>query len=414
MPLIISALLLTVQFYSSNTVAATETDKVDFQLVVNLITVEAEAAVSSYTPETGLDAADTFSDLYFDQFEASGMEMAVGMQNPNLKSELESLFSTVIGLASKGHPASEVKQAWLNLHNRLQETASAQKPNDRNSFWSLLLQSFLILLREGFEAILVITALTTYLRRQNAEQQLPVVYYGVGLALVASLLTAWLLNTVFQISGAAQEALEGITMLIAAVVLFYVSYWLISKSESARWQAWIEGQINKALSKGNLFALGFAAFIAVYREGAETVLFYHALAGQREGQGFALLLGFIAAAFSLFVIYWIMRTASLKLPIGLFFTVTAGLLYYLAVTFAGNGISELQEAGWVDITPVSWLPRFTFLGFHPTLETFTVQMAFLVPLPFAFAWWAIKRRQMSILNGETDNGAIAKIPRTDS
>ncbi len=383
--------------------AVADSEPVDFQQVVDQIRVQAETAMAAYSNDTALDTADVFSDLYFDQFEASGMELAIGMQDPGLKSELESHFGTVIGLASREKPKAEVQQAWNNLYQRLRETADAQREDQGGSFWSLLLQSFLILLREGFEAILVVTALTTYLRRQGAEQQLSVVYLGIGLAVVASLLTAWLFTAVFSLSGAAQEALEGVTMLLASAVLFYVSYWLISKSESARWQAWIQGQINKALTRGSLFALGFAAFLAVYREGAETVLFYHALAGQAEGQQAALLLGFVAASLGLFVIYWLMKTASLKLPLGLFFSVTAALLYYLAVTFAGNGILELQEAGWVGITPVNWLPRIGWLGLHPTLETFAAQLLLLLPLPFALTWWARQRRQLSAVNTQVSD-----------
>ena len=383
--------------------AVADSEPVDFQQVVDQIRVQAETAMAAYSNDTALDTADVFSDLYFDQFEASGMELAIGMQDPGLKSELESHFGTVIGLASREKPKAEVQQAWNNLYQRLRETADAQREDQGGSFWSLLLQSFLILLREGFEAILVVTALTTYLRRQGAEQQLSVVYLGIGLAVVASLLTAWLFTAVFSLSGAAQEALEGVTMLLASAVLFYVSYWLISKSESARWQAWIQGQINRALTRGSLFALGFAAFLAVYREGAETVLFYHALAGQAEGQQAALLLGFVAASLGLFVIYWLMKTASLKLPLGLFFSVTAALLYYLAVTFAGNGILELQEAGWVGITPVNWLPRIGWLGLHPTLETFAAQLLLLLPLPFALTWWARQRRQLSAVNTQVSD-----------
>jgi len=398
MPAFIVTLLLALPFFPLSAPVYAETQQVDFQHIVRQISLQAETAIATYKPEAGLDTADIFSDLYFDQFEGSGMELEIGMQDPGLKSELESLFSTVIGLASKQRPAVELQHAWSNLQQRLQETADAQPQSADSSFWSMLLQSFLILLREGFEAILVITALSTYLRRQNAVHQLPVIYCGVGLALLASLLTAWLLHNVLQVSGAAQEALEGITMLIAAAVLFYVSYWLISKSESARWQTWIQGQIDTALSKGSLFALGFAAFLAVYREGAETVLFYQALAGQAEDQSLALLLGFCAAAAALIVVYWLMRTASLKLPIGLFFTVTAALLYYLAVTFAGNGMLELQEAGWASITPVSGLPRITWLGLYPTLETMLAQLVVLSPLPFALYWWARQRHQTADAN----------------
>jgi high-affinity iron transporter len=198
---------------------------------------------------------------------------------------------------------------------------------------------------------------------------------------------------VFQISGAGQEALEGLTMLFAAVVLFYVSYWLISKSEAARWQAFINSQINQALSRGSTFALGLAAFLAVYREGAETVLFYQALAGQADSQWQPLIVGFGLATVSLLLLYKAMQAASFKLPLGLFFSVTAALLYYLAVSFAGNGVLELQEAGWVGITPIEGGLTITWLGLYPSMESVAAQLLLVIPLPFALLWWWSKRRQ---------------------
>lgn len=377
--------------------AESTSNEIDYLSIVAQLVAQGDAAVAAYNPQEGMDTADAFSALYFDIFEGSGMEMAIGLRDPQRKMELESLFSGVIGRAARERSVEDLHKAWQMLRTELQITANNYSEIKADGFWSLVLQSFLILLREGFEAMLVITALVTYLRRQGAQAQIPVIYYGVGLALVASLLTAWVLQSLFQINGGAtQEALEGITMLIAAIVLFYVSYWLISKSESARWQAWIEGQINKALSRGSLFALGFAAFLAVYREGAETVLFYQALAGQVEQQQMALALGIAGASVALLALYWVMRSASLRLPIGPFFAITAGLLYYLAISFAGNGILELQEAGWIDITPVEWLPRITWLGLHPTIETATAQLLLLAPLPFALVWWMRQRRQAQL------------------
>ncbi|BAO43755.1 FTR1 family iron permease [Thiolapillus brandeum] len=374
--------------------AAEKPADVDFQAITQELVSKGDAALAAYQPENGVDTGDRFSDLYFDVFEASGMEMAIGLKQPRQKSRLESLFSSVIGAASRGLPREQVAGHWQNLKSALQETTRHLSGQPATSgFWSVLLQAFFILLREGFEAMLVITALVTYLRRQQANEQLPVIYWGVGLALIASLATAWLLQVVFKISGGAtQEALEGITMLVAAGVLFYVSYWLISKSESLRWQQWIQGQINKALSRGSLFALGLAAFLAVYREGAETVLFYQALAGQVEGQWLALLLGISGAALALLGMYWIMRKASLRLPLGLFFGVTAGLLYYLAISFAGNGVLELQAAGWISITPLDNIPRIGWLGLHPTRETLMAQLLLLLPLPFALWWWLKQRK----------------------
>lgn len=366
-------------------------EQVDYDRVVAEIAERGNAAVAAYTPETGLDTADAFSALYFDVFEGSGMELAVGMEDPDLKGELESQFGTVIGHASQGGPKAKVAAAWETLRANLRAVA-ATRGGAETGFWALLVQSFLILLREGFEAILVVTALAAYLRRSGAGDRMPVLYHGVGWALVASAATAYALTVLFEVSGAAQEALEGVTMLVAAAVLFYVSYWLFAKREAARWQAYVQGRIDRALSGGGLFTLGFAAFLAVYREGAETVLFYQALAGQADGSYAPLAIGFGAAAVALGGVFWAMRSASLRLPLGLFFGVTAALLYYLAISFAGTGMLELQEAGWVPVTPLEGVPRVGWLGLHPTLESVAAQGLLLAPLGVALFWWAARRR----------------------
>jgi len=351
--------------------------------------------MTRYVPVNGMGTADVFSDIYFDVFEGSGMEAVIGLNDPGSKSELESLFSSVIGLASRGRPYTEVSRAWQTLRTRIESVAGNVAGKKAEGFWTTLLQSFLILLREGFEAILVITALTTYLKRQGEAEKLPVIYHGVAWALAASLLTAVLMSVVFEVSGAVQEALEGMTLLIAAGVLFYVSYWLISKREAARWQAYIRTKMNKALSRGSTLALGFAAFLAVYREGAETVLFYQAMAGQANGRFEALVIGIVLGLMALGCVYWVMRAASFRLPIGLFFTLTAGLLYYLALSFAGNGVLELQAANWVGITPLDWMPRIPWLGLYPSMETVLAQLVLLIPLPVALGLWAWQRRRQT-------------------
>jgi high-affinity iron transporter len=368
---------------------------VDLLAVTADIAQRGDAAMTRYEPDNGMDTADAFSDIYFDVFEGSGMERVIGLNDPGSKSKLESLFSSVIGLASGGRPYPEVSQAWQILRTQIERVAVNVAGKEAEGFWTTLLQSFLILLREGFEAILVITALTTYLKRQGEEEKLPYIYHGVAWALVASLLTAVLISVVFEVSGAAQEALEGITLLIAAGVLFYVSYWLISRREAARWQSYIRTKMNKALSRGSTLALGFAAFLAVYREGAETVLFYQAMAGQADGHLGAIAIGIALALLALGGVYWLMRTASFRLPMGLFFTLTAVLLYYLAISFAGNGVLELQAANWVSITPLDWIPRIPWLGLYPSMETVLAQLVLLIPLPVALGRWAWQRRQQT-------------------
>ncbi len=356
---------------------------VDVKEVVNEIITIGDTAIRDYDEKNGFATTDKFSDIYFDVFEKSGLEAQIGAKDNALKIKLESKFYKIIALSGKNSKKTKVLNAWNDLKAELIKTSSSM--GEKLSFSALLLQSFFILLREGFEAILVITALITYLRRQDANEYLSTIYIGVGTALIASVLTALAITKLFSISGESKEALEGITMLIAAVVLLYVSFWLISKAEAERWQKYIKGKISNAITKGNSITLGFAAFLAVYREGAETILFYQALMGQTTEYN-AVLLGFLLAALALFIIYYLMKNVSVRLPIGAFFTVTAILLYYLAFSFTGNGIRELQEANWIGITPLDNLPMITWLGVYPTFETFSAQALILLPLIFVIIW----------------------------
>jgi len=395
--------LMSLSFSMGGFAQDNKNEKVNFITVVEQISVKGDALVKAYMPNNNrsIDIGDQLSDLYFDEFEASGMEMEIGLFDPKLKTSLESKFSLVIGYAMKNASKAQLEASWKDLKAQLYQTANAQnlkKDSGEASFWSVLLQSFFILLREGFEAILVITALVTYLKRSDPAK-VYVIWYGVLAAFVASLATAWLLHEVIHLSGVQQEALEGVTMLIAAIVLFYVSYWLISKREADRWQNYIHGKINTAVSNGSLFTLAFAAFLAVYREGAETVLFYQALSGSIGGQYTAMFSGILIATVSLFRIYWLMYKTSVKLPLSLFFTITAILLYSLAFIFIGRGILELQEALWITTSPQQQgLPHFELLGIFPTWEGFTVQLLFLLPLPIS--WYVLNRKKQKILNSQ--------------
>jgi high-affinity iron transporter len=138
---------------------------------------------------------------------------------------------------------------------------------------NLALQSFIIMLREGLEAILIVGALMTFLVKMGASHRKRDINLGVGAALGASVLTAVAIETVFHLSPARQEMLEGLTMVVATVVLFYVSYWLLSKMEVVKWNHFVKSKVNDALTSGSSLALASAAFLAVYREGFETVLF---------------------------------------------------------------------------------------------------------------------------------------------
>jgi len=360
----------------------------DIAAAVSAVQAKGDALVESYDPVRKMPTMRGFSSLYFEQFDGD-LENAIGAADPALKSALEAGFAQVIGQIRKGGTPAEVRASWQSLRDGLDRVPERI---GGGGAWATFLQSFLILVREGFEAMLVVTALVAYLRRSGAPEKAKVVYQGVGLAIVASLAMAWGMSALFSMSGAGREAMEGGTMLLASVVLFYCSYWLFAKREAARWQTYVQSQIDQALSGGRLYALGFAAFLAVFREGAETVLFYQALAAGSPGQMPALLGGLALAIVALAAIYVAMRVLSIRLPLRLFFGVTAALLYYLAISFAGNGVVEMQNGHVLPVTPLAGWPSLSWLGLYPTLEGVAAQSVLVVPLLGALVWWGWRGR----------------------
>lgn len=343
-----------------------------------------------YDAKNSLATMDGFSDLYFSVYEGSGMELAVTTVSPTSNTKTESLFAQLIGGASKGATLDDMHTWWTALKMRLNLDLNLVETHSADHFSSAFLQSLTILLREGFEALLIVTALLTYLRRSPTPEKSKVIYQGVFFALLASAATAVLFATILKNAGSHREAAEGITMLIASGVLFYVSYWLFAKRQTEKWQHYIKQKVTNAISNGSTFALGLAAFLAVYREGAETILFYQALLIGNKGQIPAIMLGFGVALIGLFMLYRAMQTVSFKIPFKLFFTLTAIFLYYMAFSFIGGGILELQEAGWVDISPINHFPQLTFLGIFPAWENVGAQLLFLIPTLIGLLIWYYK------------------------
>jgi high-affinity iron transporter len=225
------------------------------------------------------------------------------------------------------------------------------------------------------------------------------VHIGVGAAIGASLLTALLLETLFQVSPARREALEGLTMLLATGMLFYVSYWLLSKMEVAKWNRFVRGKVQDALTSGSSLALASAAFLAVYREGFETVLFYKALfvtAGPVSA-AVPIVGGIVLGAVLLVVIYQAINRFGMRIPLRPFFAITSGFLYYMAFVFAGKGVAELQEGGLVPTTFIEWAPRVPALGIYPTVESLALQGVLLVLLVGALVWtFGIEPRRLPV------------------
>ena len=249
--------------------------------------------------------------------------------------------------------------------------------------WEAFFQSFLIILREGFEAILVVGAVVAFLIKTGHRERLRSIWLGLVLGLLASLATAVILKTLLSAMPASREIVEATTMLVAVVVLFSVSYWLISKVEAAKWQRFIREKVSSALEHGGGKALMLVAFLAVYREGAETALFYQALFNEGPNVGLPLTLGILAGFAALAVIFTLFYRYGVRIPMRPFFTVTSILLYYMAFVFMGKGIRELQEGNIMRITVIPGAPHVDAMGIFPSVETLTGQAILLLLLLFA-------------------------------
>jgi high-affinity iron transporter len=186
------------------------------------------------------------------------------------------------------------------------------------------------------------------------------------------------LNQITSIAGGQnQEIIEGATMLVAVAVLFYVSNWMVSKAEAGAWSNYIEGKVEASITRGSVFSLAFAAFLAVFREGAETILFYQALLAQTSTYINMIWLGLGIGLVILVIIYTLIRFLSIRLPLKPFFLGTSILLFLMSVTFIGNGVKELQEGNVIGVSPVPGIGSVDILGIYPTLETLIPQIVLL-------------------------------------
>jgi high-affinity iron transporter len=164
-----------------------------------------------------------------------------------------------------------------------------------------------------------------------------------------------------------------------------VSYWLISRVEAAKWQQFIREKVNNALAHGGGKALAFVAFLAVYREGAETALFYQALFDEGPRVALPISLGIILGFAALAVIFTLFYRYGVRIPLRKFFGVTSVLLYYMAFVFMGKGVRELQEGNAMPITLIPGFPHIEALGLYPTWETVLAQLLLLALFVFALA-----------------------------
>jgi high-affinity iron transporter len=338
-----------------------------------------EKAYERYVAGDARGAKEQVDVAYFQYYEKAGFEKIVLTRiSGERASTVEYQFSAAKKAINRGIPNTEVKESLDTLSAYLREDAAVLDSKVESAL-GVFLGSLLIILREGFEAILIVGAIIAYLLKSGNKKNTFPVYVGAVIALFLSVVMAWILNRITSVAGGQnQEIIEGATMLLAVAVLFYVSNWMVSKSEAEAWSGYIESKVQSSITKGSMFSLAFAAFLAVFREGAETILFYQALLAQTESYINMLWLGLGVGAVALVIVYILIRVLSIRIPLKPFFLGTSILLFAMSVTFVGNGIKELQEGNVIGVTSIPGITSVDLLGIYPTLETLIPQIALLI------------------------------------
>ena len=353
----------------------------DFTPIVQNIKDKMAKVLQLYESGKVDDAIDESGNIYFDEYEESGMENIVGAKNTQLKLDTEASFNKISALMRAGASKEQIVAAQNKLFDQLTQSIELTK---KSSNWDLFLYAFIIILREGFEALIIVAAVIALLIKSGNSKHLNIVYSALGVAVVLSIATAYGLNYIFgsENAGQTREVMEGAVMLIAVVLLFYVGFWLLSNASSKKWSAYIQGQISSSLSSGDSKMLWWTVFLAVYREGAETVLFYLALLFDAKSPAATSMVaaGFVAGLAALIIVYIVIKKFSLKIAIKPFFIATSVIIFYMSVVFVGKGVMELVEGKVFVPTVIDGLPTITWIGFYPYVQSLVPQAVMIVLL----------------------------------
>ena len=356
---------------------AANLDPVTWNDVVDAMNEVLKVAKQKYADGDAKGAYDCINNAYYGYYEITGFErVAMGYISGARKSQMELQFSACKSVTKNDGTTDEFDAEVSKLYSMLREdahildgtteeesTENTGTGGGRSAAVATFIACFSIIVREGFEAILVVGAIIAYLLKAGTDDEkkkkrnLRMVYIGSLLGIALSFVSAWLLNQLKLANSASQEVIEGVTALIAVVVLYYVSNWMISKSESEAWTKYIKSKVSDSAQTGSSFALAFTAFLAVYREGAEVILFFQPmLAGGNINMVWA---GFGVGCVVLVFVYLLIRFASVRIPLKPFFTATSILMFIMSIAFLGSGIKELIEGDVITMTSpawVSWIP----------------------------------------------------------
>lgn len=384
--------------------------------VASEMTAILDKAYKAATSGNGDEGSALVNNAYYQYYEKLGFEKNVmNAISGDRVSQVEYQFKMTRKTMRDGGSDKEIKQLVDDLKSWLVKDAAildGGASGNVNGFTKLVTssagQAFLILIREGLEALLVVAAVIAYLVKSGNKRFAKWIYLGVVAGLAGSGLVAVLFTFLFGGSGPIQEISEGVCALIATLMLLWTSNWMLNKSSVEAWNNYIRNKTEAAvagaqskvesgqgLGLGMIASLAMLSFLAVFREGAETVIFYESIYSMSQ-DAHGMWVGGLAAAAVLIVIFLILRFTSVKIPIGPFFLVTSILMAALVVIFAGGGIHALIEGDLIEGTYLSTVPTNDWIGLYPYVETITAQVIAAIAVVALFVVGFIKKHRMKL------------------
>lgn len=384
--------------------------------VASEMTVILDQAYEAAAAGKGDEGATLVNNAYYQYYEKLGFEKNVmNAISGDRVSQVEYQFKMTRKTMRDGGSDREIKQLVDDLKSWLVKDAAildGGASGNVNGFTKLVTssagQAFLILIREGLEALLVVAAVIAYLVKSGNKRFTKWIYLGVVAGLAGSGLVAVLFTFLFGGSGPIQEISEGVCALIATLMLLWTSNWMLNKSSVEAWNNYIRNKTETAvagaqskvesgqsLGLGMITSLAMLSFLAVFREGAETVIFYESIYSMSQ-DAHGMWVGGLTAAAVLIVIFLILRFTSVKIPIGPFFLVTSILMAALVVIFAGGGIHALIEGDLIEGTYLSTVPTNDWIGLYPYVETITAQVIAAIAVIVLFVVGFIKKHRMKL------------------
>lgn len=384
--------------------------------VASEMTVILDQAYEAAAAGKGDEGATLVNNAYYQYYEKLGFEKNVmNAISGDRVSQVEYQFKMTRKTMRDGGSDKEIKQLVDDLKSWLVKDAAildGGASGNVNGFTKLVTssagQAFLILIREGLEALLVVAAVIAYLVKSGNERFTRWIYLGVVAGLAGSGLVAVLFTFLFGGSGPIQEISEGVCALIATLMLLWTSNWMLNKSSVEAWNNYIRNKTEavvagaqskvesgQGLGLGMVTSLAMLSFFAVFREGAETVIFYESIYSMSQ-DAHGMWVGGLAAAAVLIVIFLILRFTSVKIPIGPFFLVTSIVMAALVVIFAGGGIHALIEGDLIEGTYLSSVPTNDWIGLYPYVETITAQVIAAIAVVVLFVVGFIKKHRTKL------------------